>query len=175
MVMLFIDREKQRKEGPSLGGGIYWGSHDWLEFVDQDERSLRITVLDVSKIQLKTMFVATKKQFSIPGEEKLKRLKEAGYIRLDFWIFMAFWRNRKNRKKRFFRKEIRALIPEEWKKVKAICFDGTLLKTPYNKRVVPCLYWNPEIEKWRWILYEVNGGWYGHVNFPSAVIAVNDI
>jgi hypothetical protein len=177
MVLLLINREKQKKERPSLDKGIYWGSHEFLKIVEQDERSLLINELDVSKIQLKTMIVPVKGKIFIPGEEKLKRLKEAGYIRLDIGIFLAFWENRKNRKNRFFRKIVswQNVIPEKWKEIKAIFFDGTIFKTEDNKRIVFCLYWNSDIKKWRWWRYEIAGHWYGHTYHPSAVIANNDL
>ena len=59
---------------------------------EQDERALVITEVDLSKIRLET----TLKPGETPviGEERLKRLKKAGHIRLDAKVFQTLWENR---------------------------------------------------------------------------------
>ncbi len=105
---------------------------------EQDERALVITEVDLSKIRLET----TLKPGETPviGEERLKRLKKAGHIRLDAKVFQTLWENQ-------------SLIPEKWKEktngnTTYIFFDGTVLRSPGGFRYALCLYWGGG--EWRW-------------------------
>lgn len=118
---------------------------------EQDERSLALTEIDLSKVQLETCL--QEGEASIQGEDKLKRLKQAGHIRLDARFFMGLWKNPK-------------LIPDAWKG-KIIYFDGTVLRRQSGSRHVLYLYWGGR--QWHW-----NYGWLGcqwNAVEPSAVLA----
>jgi hypothetical protein len=106
--ILPIDRTRPFDPVKFLGKG--WS------IVEEDERSLALTQLDPTKIRLEHML--KKGEISIKGGERLRRLKEAGYIRLDAKIFQTLWENR-------------AFIPESWKH-KDVYFDGTVLRNPEN-------------------------------------------
>jgi hypothetical protein len=91
---------------------------DW-GVIEEDERSVALTEVDLSSVRLETCLRAER---YIPGETRLCRLKEAGYIRLDAKVFETLWRNQH-------------LIPEGWKEktygyVTHVYFDGTLLRSP---------------------------------------------
>ena len=105
---------------------------------EQDERALVITEVDLSKIRLET----TLKPGETPviGEERLKRLKKAGHIRLDAKVFQTLWENQ-------------SLIPEKWKEktngnTTYIFFDGTVLRHPSGRRYALCLDWG--VGEWYW-------------------------
>ena len=129
---------------------------DW-SIAEEDERSLALTEVDLTKVRLETTLRAG--ETSVKGEERLKRLKKAGYIRLDAKVFRAFW-------------EDKALIPEEWKQktngnVTRIYFDGTVLRDPRGDRDVLSLYWRDG--QWLWSAYWLGRGW--SALSPSAVLA----
>ena len=98
---------------------------------ETDTRSVALTQLDISKIQFVTML--SDDDFSVNGEENLKRLKSSDYIRLDANIFLTLWENQH-------------LIPE-WLKEKVngntvfIYFDGMVLRDSGGRRCVLLLYW----------------------------------
>lgn len=70
--------------GPSDGNGLEGEE-------EQDKRSLAITKLDLSKIQLVTTL--RKGENVVNGEENLRRLREANHICLDAGVFQTFWKN----------------------------------------------------------------------------------
>lgn len=124
---------------------------------EQDERALVITEVDLSKIRLET----TLKPGETPviGEERLKRLKKAGHIRLDAKVFQTLWENQ-------------SLIPEKWKEktngnTTYIFFDGTVLRRPSGSRCALCLCWNDG--RWYWIYDWLDYGF--DASDPSAVLA----
>ena len=103
---------------------------------ETDTRSIALTELDISKIQLVTMLKDD--ETSITGEEHLKRLKASNYIRLDAKVLQAILKNE-------------SLVLELWsdwrekkvydKKSFYVFFDGTVLrKLPRGTRCVPDLY-----------------------------------
>ena len=101
------------------------------------------------------------KETSVKGEEKLRRLKEGGDIRLDAKIFQTLWENQ-------------ALIPERWKEktngnTTFIYFDGTVLQNSRGNRYVLYLYWLADYEHWNWNVNWLDHDW--NVNNPSAVLA----
>ena len=98
---------------------------------DTDRSSIDLSEIDLAKVQLVTML--KDEEVSISGEEKLRRLKTSGYIRLDADIFITLWENQH-------------LIPDAWKdKVKGdtkfIFFEGTVLKGLDGNRFVLYMYW----------------------------------
>lgn len=124
---------------------------------EQDERSLVLTRIDLSKVRLVDML--EKDENRIKGEGKLARLKQAGHLRLDAKIFQTLWENQ-------------LLIPKSWKErtngnVTFIFFDGTILRDPFGDRGVLYLYW--DVGRWDWDCYWLEGDWDAHD--PSAVLA----
>ena len=122
-----------------------------------DERSLAITELNLSQVQLVTCLNEGEER--IAGEERLERLKENNFIRLDANVFLTLWQNQH-------------LIPEVWKKktntnTTYIFFNGTTLRSPLGRRCVLALYWDDG--GWRWSSRWLERGWDG--SHPSAVLA----
>jgi len=131
-------------------------SKGW-KIVEQDERSLAISELDLNVVRLERMLKS--KESYIDGEENLRRLKSTGHIRLDAKIFEILWNNQQ-------------LIPEKWKektdgKTTFIFFDGTILLDPGGDRYAHYLDWNDG--RWRWRCYWLDS--YRNVNDSSAVLA----
>ncbi len=125
---------------------------------DQDICSLAITKLDLSKVLFKTMLKLNSEK-CINGEERQRRLRQAGHIRLDAMIFWTLWNNK-------------LLIPKKWKEkingnTRYIFFDGTVLRNPSGFRNILYLYWDHG--QWNWHCF-----WLGsdfNANYPSAVLA----
>ena len=97
------------------------------------ERAFELTEVDLNKVRFETMLRPG--ETSVKGEEKLRRLKEAGHIPLDATVFLALWQNQ-------------VLIPEDWKTKGYIFFDGTVLCNPDGYRYVLIMGWNDG--KWLW-------------------------
>jgi hypothetical protein len=119
---------------------------------EQDENALALTGIDLAKIRFETTL-------NITGEEKLKRLKKAGHIRLDAKIFQTLWENK-------------SLIPESWKEkingnIRFIFFDGTVLRNPRGYRSVLSLFWDGG--QWDCYYYWLDRKFYAC--HPSAVLA----
>ena len=124
---------------------------------EQDERSLALTQVNLANVRLEHML--NKGESQITGEERLKRLKESKYVRLDAKVFQTLW-------------EDKSLIPEAWKqKTKGntayIFFDGTVLRRPGGARCVLCLGWDGG--QWGWGCGWLDGDWFA--GYPSAVLA----
>jgi len=139
---LFIDRTKPF-DPEFVGKG-------WT-IDEQDERSLQLTEIDLSAVLLEHM-LRPEDNGLVQGEEKLKRLKKAGHVRLDAAVFKALWDNQH-------------LIPESWKG-KYVYFDGTVLRSPDGSRRVLCFCVG---SRWGW-----RCSWLGHYwndGCPSAVLA----
>lgn len=124
---------------------------------EQDERSLGLNQVDLARVRLEHML--RKGEERINGEERLKRLKKAGYVRLDAKVFQTLW-------------EDQTLIPESWKKktngnITFIFFDGTIFRYPVGGRFILCLYWGDG--RWRWSYDWLESDW--DVCHPSAVLA----
>ncbi|MBI5004584.1 MAG: hypothetical protein HZC04_00130 [Candidatus Lloydbacteria bacterium] len=127
---------------------------------ETDSRSIALKKLDITKVRFVTMLKDG--ESCIKGEEKLKRLKSAGHIRLDAKIFWVLWENEH-------------LIPKSWRKkaskkraTRFIHFDGLIFLDRTGLRHVPCLYW--EHSEWHWCtdcLDSICG-----VDDPSAVLKV---
>ncbi len=137
-------------------GPVKFLGQDWT-IDEQDERSLVLAQIDLANVRLKHML--EKGESRIKGEEKLKRLKKAGHIRLDAKVFQTLWENQ-------------TLIPESWKEktngnTTFIFFDGTVLRRPDGYRCVLYLYWHDG--RWFWHYFWLGSGW--GVDSPSAVLA----
>ena len=125
--------------------------------VEEDERSLALTEVDLSKVSFETML--ENGESSVVGEEKLKRLKAQGNIRLDAKVFQTLWENQH-------------LIPASWKELTNgnttyVFFDGTVLQNSDGSRCVLYLYWDDG--EWDSLC-----DWLGHewdARDPSAVLA----
>jgi hypothetical protein len=128
-----------------------------FQIAEQDERSVILNEIDASKISLESMLHS---EAAISGEEHLKRLKQAGYIRLGASIFQTLWENQH-------------LIPEHWKGIlmdrKHIFFDGTVLKNQCGRYVIS-MYWNKN-EEWKWTCCQLDKG-YRKDKDVSAVLKV---
>lgn len=122
---------------------------------EQDERSLALGEIDPSSVCFNTTLKPD--EVSVGGEKRLKRLIEAGNIRLDARVFQVLWENQH-------------LIPESWKEkvdgnIRYITFDGTILRNPRGDRYVLCLCWFGG--EWYW-----NYDWFGSKFDASSVSAV---
>lgn len=130
----------------------------WKEFSEgwtveeQDERSSVTTTLDLRKVH----FVDCLKdgEDKINGEERLRRLKKMGSIRLNVNALQAIFENRK-------------LIPESWKQYH-ISFDGTVFRDEKGERCILYLYWNEEND-WEWQCNWLRANNYC-LESPSAVL-----
>ncbi len=138
-------------KGPADGDGLTGEE-------GQDQRSLALTEVDLSKIMLRTS-LKNKKETYIKGEETLNRLKKAKCIRLDAQVFLTLWKDQ-NR------------IPASFKELTNgnttfIFFDGAVLRGPDGYRYALCLYFSGV--RWGWCY-----GWLDlvrYANDPSAVVA----
>ena len=125
---------------------------------ETDTRSTALTELDLTKVQFVTMLKDG--ESFINGEEKRKRLKKDGRIRLDANAFLTLW-------------EKQYLIPESWMERvngnrRFIYFDGTVLQNSINQRCVLCLFCL-ENGRWGWDASQLDSNYY--YNNQSAVLA----
>lgn len=156
-----IDRSKPFNPVKFLGAGwtIWKGpanSDGLTGEEDQDQRSLALTELDLSKIQFRDMLKSGESY--VNGEEKQKRLAKAGHIRLDAKIFQSLCENQTH-------------ISAAWKEPIGgntwyTYFDGTILRSPNGLRYVLCLYWSGG--RWYWGCGYLRCDW-GAIR-PSAVL-----
>ena len=124
---------------------------------EQDERSIALNEINLTEVAFETTL--QKGENSVKGEEKLKRLKEDGRIRLDAGIFKTLWENQH-------------LIPEKWKEqtngnTTFIYFDGTVRRRSDGRRCVLCLSWSDG--EWHWDSRWLGNDW--HAIDPSALLA----
>lgn len=119
--LLQIDRSKSF----NLATITLCGWCGWL-IAEQDERSLVLTEINLSMVSFETMLRSS--EVSIPCEEKLKRLKQAGHIRFDVRVFHVLWENQH-------------IIPDAWKSKGNVFFDGTILCNSSGHRYGIFLYW----------------------------------
>jgi hypothetical protein len=110
-------------KGPADGDGLQGEEQ-------QDFRSLALQEVDFSQVLLETYLKEGKEW--ITGEEKLRRMKESGVIRLDAHVAQAPWGEEGHKTLEWLRKE---------KGVIYIDFMGTELRSPNGVRCVLCLYW----------------------------------
>lgn len=103
--------------------GVGWS------IIEQDQRSLALTEVDLNMVILKTALRSDERK--IKDEEVLRRLKEAGHICLDVKVFQTLWNNQH-------------LIPESWRSKERVYFHGTVVRgwgTPGGWHCVFCLSW----------------------------------
>lgn len=127
------------------------------KMAEQDKRALKLAEIDLATVRFETTLGPGEEV--ITGEERLKRLKKAGYVRLDAKMFLTLWENQH-------------LIPESWKEkingnIRFIFFDGTVLLLPDGNRYTLCLDWNDG--RWYWSAHWLVHG--RHARNPSAVLA----
>ncbi|OGM01634.1 hypothetical protein A2480_00290 [Candidatus Uhrbacteria bacterium RIFOXYC2_FULL_47_19] len=146
----FIGKEWSFWRGPADGDGLSGE-------IEQDSRSLALTEIDLTKINLKICPVGDEKL--LKGEDFLQRLRTNGGISLDAGIFQTFWENPQ-------------LFPQKWKEktngnTTYIFFLGTVLRDPDGLRYVLCLFWEGVRLGWdccwlgcEWLAYD-----------PAAVLA----
>ena len=145
----FIGKGWSIWKGPADGNGLKGEE-------EQDKRSLALTQLDVTRLQLVTTL--EKGETSIVGEEKLTRLKKmADVIRLDAGIFLTFWKNQH-------------LIPLRFKEktngnTTYVFCDGTVLRSPHGRRFALYFFWHDG--RWHWCFNGLGNGF--RVDYPSAV------
>jgi hypothetical protein len=140
--IISIDRSRPFNPVEFIGEG--WS------IVEEDERSLALTKVDISNIRLETMLKDGETQ--VKGEDKLLRLKASGHIRLDAKVFLALWENKEH-------------IPESWGS-RFVYFDGTVLRGLRDGRDVLYLY--RDGSGWHY-----NCHWLGYdwsASSPSAVL-----
>lgn len=135
MNMVKIDRT-------TLFNPVAFIGKDW-SIVEEDERALALTEVDLNKVTFETMLRSG--EVSVDGEEKIRRLKAAGHIRLDAKVFQTLWENQ-------------LLILESWKSKGNIYFDGTILHNSAVGRCVLCLCWCHG--EWDWHYYWLDDDWY---------------
>lgn len=127
---------------------------------EQDERSVSIIELDLSKVELVT--VLSEKEKHTSGKEKLKRLKKRDYIRLDYRVLREM--------------VIGNIIPEKWKEkmrqedITKIFFDGTIFRDKKGKRYVSCIRICNNGMGFQWDFVDMSLDWFEC--HPSAVIIV---
>ena len=146
----FLGRGWTIWRGPADGNGLEGDE-------EQNARSLAITKIDLSKIQLVTTLRAGEN--TVKGEENLRRLREANHTCLDAGIFQTFWNQQE-------------LIPQLLKEltnggITYVFFKGTTLRTPHGSRCVLGFYFRGG--GWDWVFR-----WLGHdwsVYDPSVVLA----
>ena len=138
-----IDRSQPFNPAELIGAG-------WA-IAEQDELSLALSEVNLDNVHLVTTLKDGEN--SVQGEEKLRRLKATGEIRLDAKVFQTLWENKE-------------LIPKSWKG-KRVYFDGTILRDPYGRRFVLYLCWYGD--KWSWGCRWLRDVWRG--SEPSAVLA----
>jgi hypothetical protein len=142
MRLITINRETAFNPVELLGPG-------W-KIDEQDERSLVIAQVDLSKIHL----IGTV-EGNETGEERLTRLKKAGCVRLDAKVFQAFWANQE-----LIPWADKELIP--WKQTThgnrtSIVFDGTILLGPTGDRWALYMCWYAD--RWNWNYWWLGRGW----------------
>lgn len=95
----------------------------------QDDRSLTLTEIDIDAIQLVSMLRTG--EYGINGRERIRRIKENGYIMLDLRIFSVICRNRPMAERLLRRVRTREPKPDKleyeyWQHTPCVCFDGTI-------------------------------------------------
>lgn len=126
----------------------------WSYDVARDSRSAALGLFDdYGRVVLSTKWLEGRS--SVGGEERRSRiLKDKSATPLNCDHFLDLWNNKEK-------------IPESWKKVGVITFDGDVLRNPHGRRCVLCLYWGGG--RWRWRYRWLDDGW--GASRPSAVLA----
>jgi len=134
----------------------------WQDIVgERDERSAKLTEVDFAKA--KFVSCLEKGESSIKGEEKLRRLKETGNIRLGATVSMGLWQDyQSNGKNSVLERLYQAGTIKDF-----LDFFGTVLLGPGGYRYVLYLYRRDDGE-WHWGVDWLEDGW--RVRYLSAVL-----
>lgn len=140
-------------KGPADGDGLTGEE-------EQDKRSLASIEVDLTKVSFETMLKEGEK--TVVGEEKLKRLKDAGRIRLDAKVFQTLWEDYKQ-----YGENSTLELLRRTQGARLIDFPGTELRSPDGDRYFLSLYW--QAGEWDWSYDWLGSEWRAH--YPSAVLA----
>jgi hypothetical protein len=127
---------------------------------EEDERSAKLTEVDFAKVKFVSCLQG---ENSIKGEEKLRRLKEAGDIRLGATVFMALWQDYQSKKEN----SVLERLYQAGTIKGYLDFFGTILLSLGGRRRVLYLCRGGDGE-WCWRVYWLEYGWY--VKHLSAVL-----
>ena len=160
-MLLAIDRSKPFNPAEFLGQGfsIWRGPADGGGMEgegEQDSRSLALQEVDFSKVLLETCFEG--EETWITGEEKLRRLKASGHIRLDARIGQALYEEEGQRTLRWL---------HDTHGIRYVDFMGTILRSPDGDRDVLFLYRGDD-GGWDRDYYYLECGWRAH-DFSAAL------
>lgn len=95
---------------------------------DEDQATADLEEFDIARIKLDTSWL-NDNETTLKGETKIECLQAADKLCLGADHFRYFWEHQDK-------------IPEEWKKINAVYFDGTRVRRSDGYRCVLCLYWN---------------------------------
>ncbi|MEX1026791.1 MAG: hypothetical protein WD049_02110 [Candidatus Paceibacterota bacterium] len=114
-----------------------------------DEDSLiEMEELDLKEVKLVTMLRDDERY--VRGGDHLHRLKAAGHRALTASVFRFLWENKH-------------MIPESWKELGIVTFDGTVLRDRFGDRFVLYLRWRGGI------------GWFWRVRWLARELATGDL
>ncbi len=119
------------------GSSIWKGSADGSGLEgeeDQDARSLAYTEFDLIKVKFETGLKNGEDERRIDIEERRRRLKVAGSIRLDALVFQALWENHDLLIERWNRR-----MRENFREIRFILFDGTVIRSQDGCRYALCM------------------------------------
>lgn len=161
--ILPINRSKPFNPAEFIGAGwnVWRGPADGngLEGEEErDPRSAALAALDLDKVQLVTLLKPKEKVTT--GEERVKRLRTDGRVRLDENAFQASWENREQLPARF-KERVNGHI-------QFIFFDGVTLRSPDGNRYTLYFYFDVS-GSWRWDCYWL--GYDRYASYSSAVLA----
>ena len=129
---------------------------------DCDPRADKLTEIDWSKVGFETCL--KKDEPSITGEEKLKRLKGKGLLRLGTKAFHSLWLDYQANGENSVLERLRRECGTTY-----LDFFGDVLRSPSGKRCVLYLYWDGG--EWYWDYSYLGSGW--GARSVSAVLATS--
>lgn len=140
----FIGKDWRIWRGPADGDGLTGEK-------DTDPRSQDTAEIEIARILFETCL--REGENSIPGEEKLSRLKKAGHIRLGGNAFLGFWEDYQANKEN-------SVL--EWlyrtRKITYLDFFGDILRDPNGDRSVLYLCRRDD-GQWGWSCNWLGVGW----------------
>lgn len=114
---------------------------------ESDKRAKALTQVDFTKVSFETCL--KEGETRITGEEKLKRFKDSGKIRLGAETFLALWQEKDHATLESLHKE---------KGLTYLDFFGDVLESPSGLRCVLCLY--RRVGRWSWCYSWLDNLWY---------------
>lgn len=150
----FLGADWKVWKGPADGQGLEGEE-------DRDSRNLDITEVDWVQVLRETCLKSD--ETSIKGEEKLRRLKEMGHIRLGENAFLALWQDYQANKKKSVLEWLYTTFG-----VTYLDFFGLILRGPGGGRYVLYLYRYGD-GQWLWYARWLGRGW--HAGNFSALLA----